>query len=38
VTAKGATLKEAMDAAYIGVGAIEWPGGFCRMDIGEAFL
>jgi phosphoribosylamine---glycine ligase len=38
VTAKGATLKAAMDAAYIGVGAIEWPGGFCRMDIGEAFI
>jgi phosphoribosylamine---glycine ligase len=37
VTAKGTTLKDAMDAAYIGVGAIEWPGGFCRMDIGEAF-
>jgi phosphoribosylamine---glycine ligase len=38
VTAKGATLKEAMDAAYIGVGAIEWPGGFCRMDIGERYV
>jgi phosphoribosylamine---glycine ligase len=38
VTAKGATLKDAMDAAYIGVGAIEWPGGFCRHDIGEAFV
>jgi phosphoribosylamine---glycine ligase len=36
VTAKGATLKTAMDAAYVGVGAIEWPGGFCRQDIGGA--
>ncbi|MGL4405342.1 MAG: phosphoribosylamine--glycine ligase [Notoacmeibacter sp.] len=38
VTAKGATLRQAMDAAYIGVGAIEWPGSFCRMDIGEAYI
>ncbi len=38
VTAKGATLKEAMDAAYAAVGAIEWPGGFCRMDIGEKYV
>jgi phosphoribosylamine---glycine ligase len=38
VTATGATLKDAMDLAYVGVGAIEWPGGFCRQDIGEAFV
>jgi phosphoribosylamine---glycine ligase len=38
VTAKGATLKAAMDAAYVGVGAIGWPGGFCRMDIGEEYV
>ena len=36
VTAKGATLKDARDAAYVGVGAIDWPGGFNRMDIGGA--
>ena len=38
VTARGATLKDAMDNAYKAVGAIDWPGGFCRMDIGEAFV
>ena len=38
VTAKGATLKEAMNAAYIAVGAVEWPGGFNRMDIGEKYV
>jgi phosphoribosylamine---glycine ligase len=38
VTVKGATLKDAMDAAYIGVGAIEWPGGFYRHDIGEKYV
>ena len=38
VTAKGATLNQAMNAAYIGIGAIEWPGGFCRMDIGEKYV
>ena len=34
VTASGATLREAVDRAYGGVGAIDWPGGFCRRDIG----
>ncbi len=38
VTARGATLKDAMDAAYTGIGAIEWPGGFSRMDIGKSFI
>jgi phosphoribosylamine--glycine ligase len=34
VTARGATLREAHDAAYAMVDAIDWPGGFCRRDIG----
>jgi phosphoribosylamine--glycine ligase len=34
VTATGATLAEARDAAYAAVAAIDWPGGFCRRDIG----
>lgn len=34
VTASGATLREAVDSAYAGVAAIDWPEGFCRRDIG----
>ena len=34
VTASGATLREAVDRAYAGVDAIDWPEGFCRRDIG----
>ncbi|WP_135450034.1 phosphoribosylamine--glycine ligase [Tabrizicola caldifontis] len=34
VTARGGTLREARDAAYAMVDAIDWPGGFCRRDIG----
>ena len=34
VTASGATLREAVDRAYVGVDAINWPEGFCRRDIG----
>ena len=34
VTATGATIKEAVARAYKGVGAIDWPEGFCRRDIG----
>ncbi|MBX3430536.1 MAG: phosphoribosylamine--glycine ligase [Hyphomonadaceae bacterium] len=33
VTATGATLRDAVDAAYEGVNRIDWPGGFCRRDI-----
>ncbi|MEZ5958183.1 MAG: phosphoribosylamine--glycine ligase [Hyphomonadaceae bacterium] len=33
VTATGATLRDAVDAAYEGVSRIDWPGGFCRRDI-----
>ena len=34
VTARGETLRDARDAAYAMVGRIDWPGGFCRHDIG----
>jgi phosphoribosylamine--glycine ligase len=34
VTARGATLAEAHDRAYAMVDRIDWPGGFCRRDIG----
>jgi phosphoribosylamine---glycine ligase len=34
VTARGETLQQAHDAAYAMVDAIDWPGGFCRRDIG----
>ncbi|MCA8902455.1 MAG: phosphoribosylamine--glycine ligase, partial [Hyphomonas sp.] len=34
VTASGKTLREAVDRAYAGVDAIDWPEGFCRRDIG----
>ncbi|NMJ43318.1 phosphoribosylamine--glycine ligase [Roseomonas sp. JC162] len=34
ITATGATLEAAQVAAYAAVDAIDWPGGFCRRDIG----
>src|SRR6056300_72586 len=34
VTAKGKTVAQARDNAYIGVEKIDWPEGFCRQDIG----
>ncbi|MGC4026994.1 MAG: phosphoribosylamine--glycine ligase [Mesorhizobium sp.] len=34
VTATGKTVAEAQIAAYRAVDAIDWPGGFCRRDIG----
>jgi phosphoribosylamine--glycine ligase len=34
VTALGATVAEAQSRAYQAVDAINWPGGFCRRDIG----
>jgi len=34
VTATGVDLKQAVDRAYQGVGAIDWPQGFYRKDIG----
>lgn len=34
VTALGATISEAQARAYEAVSRIDWPGGFCRRDIG----
>jgi len=34
VTARGASLAEARNAAYAMVDLIDWPGGYCRRDIG----
>jgi len=34
VTARGATIAEAKARAYAAVDVIDWPGGFCRRDIG----
>ncbi|MDX2274769.1 MAG: phosphoribosylamine--glycine ligase [Hyphomonadaceae bacterium] len=34
VTAVGADLRDAVNRAYAAIGAIDWPGGFCRTDIG----
>jgi phosphoribosylamine--glycine ligase len=34
VTALGTTVAEAQARAYRAVDAVEWPGGFCRRDIG----
>jgi phosphoribosylamine--glycine ligase len=34
VTATGATLRDAVARAYASVDQIDWPGGFCRRDIG----
>lgn len=34
VTGIGKSVKQAQEKAYSGVGAINWPQGFCRSDIG----
>jgi len=34
VTARGKTIAEAQARAYAAIDAIDWPGGFCRRDIG----
>jgi phosphoribosylamine--glycine ligase len=34
VSARGRTLPEARERAYAAVAKIDWPGGFCRSDIG----
>lgn len=34
VTASGRTIRDAVNRAYEGVAAIDWPGGYCRQDIG----
>jgi len=35
VTATGSDLATARDRAYAAVDRIDWPGGFCRRDIGR---
>ena len=34
VTARGRTVAEAQARAYEAIAKIDWPGGFCRRDIG----
>ncbi len=34
ITAKAATIADAQKSAYAAVDKIDWPGGFCRRDIG----
>ena len=34
VTARAKTVKEAQERAYQAIAKIDWPGGFCRSDIG----
>ncbi|MGL4728406.1 MAG: phosphoribosylglycinamide synthetase C domain-containing protein, partial [Bosea sp. (in: a-proteobacteria)] len=34
VTALGATVAQAQARAYAAIDKIDWPGGFCRRDIG----
>ena len=34
VTARGATVTQAQAAAYALTDAVDFPGGFCRRDIG----
>jgi phosphoribosylamine--glycine ligase len=34
VTARGRSVAEARERAYRAVASIDWPGGFCRSDIG----
>jgi phosphoribosylamine--glycine ligase len=38
VTASGANLAEARARAYAAIDLIDWPGGFCRRDIGWRVL
>ena len=38
VTALGRDIGDARAAAYAGIDAIDWPGGFCRRDIGQQGL
>jgi phosphoribosylamine--glycine ligase len=34
ISARGRTLAEARERAYAAVAKVDWPGGFCRSDIG----
>ncbi len=38
VTARGASIREAIERAYRGVDCISWEGAFCRRDIGHRAL
>jgi phosphoribosylamine--glycine ligase len=38
VTGRGATLEQARAHAYAAIERIDWPGGFCRRDIGWRVL
>ncbi len=38
VGAVGLTLQAARDAAYAAIARVDWPGGFCRRDIGARAL
>jgi phosphoribosylamine--glycine ligase len=38
VAARGRTLAQARERAYGAVARIDWPGGFCRSDIGWSAL
>ena len=38
VSASGASLEEARTRAYAAIERIDWPGGFCRHDIGWRVL
>jgi len=38
ICATGPDLRQARDAAYAGVAAIDWPEGFARSDIGQRSL
>jgi phosphoribosylamine--glycine ligase len=38
VTALGSNIRGARDRAYAAVDRIQWPGGFCRRDIGQRAL
>lgn len=34
VSARGKSVREARERAYLAISRIDWPGGFCRTDIG----
>mgnify|MGYP000247656497 CR=1 FL=1 len=34
VTTMAPTIKDAQERAYAAVDKVDWPGGFCRRDIG----
>jgi phosphoribosylamine--glycine ligase len=38
ITALGATIAQARERAYLAIGKVGWPEGFCRTDIGWCAL